>query len=180
MRLARMTIMSKFGQHVSSSEDEALQKALADPAFQSTKGVFVTLTIGKQLRGCIGNLAASSNVLEGVKRNALNAAFNDYRFMPLSQEELPEVTIEISVLTAPLPLKFSGPDDLIAKLRPGVDGVILHLGTASATFLPQVWEQLPKTEEFLGHLCQKAGLSSVAWQLNEIGIETYQVQHFSE
>ena len=143
-------------------------------------GTFVTLNINGALRGCIGNLTAAGSVTESVRRNAVSAAFQDSRFSPLSAEELAEVEIEISVLSPPQKLEYSDGDDLIRKLRPGIDGVILRLGGTGATFLPQVWEQLPDPELFLGHLCRKAGLTASAWRDSHPEIEIYQVQSFTE
>ncbi len=177
VRLARWTIKSRF------TPGEATKPQIADlqdPAFQKKQGTFVTLKINGQLRGCIGSLSAHETILEGIKRNALNAAFNDFRFRPLQEEELNQINIEISLLSEPQPLEYTDADDIVAKLRPGVDGVILKIAGQSATFLPQVWEQLPTTEEFLGHLCAKAGLSPDAWRTAKPEIETYQVQYFSE
>lgn len=179
IRLARLSIKNKFSED-DKCADEDLSLRLDEPIFQEKHGVFVTLTSGGQLRGCIGNLSSISTVLEGVKRNAFNAAFADYRFKPLRPAELAQITIDVSVLSDPCRLQFTDADDLIAKLRPGIDGVILRHGNASATFLPQVWEQLPNREEFLGHLCHKAGLPPTAWRSGNVEIETYQVQHFSE
>ncbi len=88
--------------------------------------------------------------------------------------------IEISILTKPQPLEYTNNADLISKLRVNVDGVILQKGQASATFLPQVWEQLPRSEKFLSHLCVKAGLSANAWENTRLEISTYQVQYFEE
>ena len=119
-------------------------------------------------------------ILEGIQRNALNAAFNDPRFPALTVPELEEAEIEISILTSPHGLQYKGGDDLLAKLRPDIDGVIISKGPARATFLPQVWEQLPRTEDFLAHLCRKAGLSSEAWRQDELDVATYQVQYFHE
>jgi len=140
----------------------------------------VTLKIGGDLRGCIGTLTGREPLVEGVATHALNAAFHDPRFGPLTAEELNRVTIEVSVLGEPQPLRYEGAADLIAKLRPHVDGVILRKGYASATFLPQVWEQLPKPEAFLSHLCLKAGLSGDAWRKGQLEVQTYQVQYFEE
>jgi AmmeMemoRadiSam system protein A len=118
--------------------------------------------------------------MAGIKRNAVNAAFHDPRFAPLKADELDQVGIEISILTEPQPLEYRGSKDLLTKLRPHVDGVILRKGKASATFLPQVWEQLPKPEHFLSHLCRKAGLSADTWEKTQLEISTYQVQYFEE
>ena len=92
----------------------------------------------------------------------------------------PELDIEVSILTEPLPLAYRDSQDLIRKLRVNVDGVIIRKGHASATFLPQVWEQLPRPENFLNHLCMKAGLPADAWKHSELEVLTYQVQYFEE
>jgi AmmeMemoRadiSam system protein A len=181
VRLARLTLEAKLDpadDHIDGAVSKQLQ--LADAVFQEKHGVFVTLTSLGQLRGCIGNLSSTSSLLEGVKRNALSAALADYRFKPLQCTELDKIEIEVSVLSEPRRLEFADADDLIAKLRPGIDGVILRQGAASATFLPQVWEQLPDPDGFLGHLCHKAGLASNAWRNGRVEIETYQVQYFTE
>jgi hypothetical protein len=180
VKLARHTIMEKLGQNVPSSEKEALIERLQSDCYQVPCGTFVTLKRKGQLRGCIGNLVASEPIVESVKRNALNAAFGDPRFSPLTSQELEDVDIEISVLSEPQPLEYKDGADLISKLRKDVDGVIIRKGHASATFLPQVWEQLPKAEDFLSHLCMKAGLPSDAWRDSELEVSTYQVQYFEE
>lgn len=179
--LARQTIMEHLGQRIPTGEKaSALAKGLKAPAAAERHGVFVTLTIDQQLRGCIGTLSAEESVVEGVTRHAINAAFGDPRFPPLSQAELARVSIEVSVLTEPGPLEYDGASDLLARLRPGIDGVILAAGYRSATFLPQVWSQLPDTVDFLSHLCLKAGLAPDAWRSGALVIKTYQVQHFSD
>ena len=86
----------------------------------------------------------------------------------------------MSVLTEPRPLAFSDPQDLLRQLRPNVDGVIIRRGYASATFLPQVWQQLKRPELFLDHLCRKAGLAGDAWRSGRLRVFTYQVQSFEE
>jgi len=178
--LARHTIMKKLGRKVPAAEAHALEAALKDEAFTSHGGTFVTLKIGGQLRGCIGNLTSAESVLDGVCENAVNAAFRDPRFSPLTDSELDKVQIEVSILTEPRPLEFSDARDLVTKLHVNVDGVILRKGYASATFLPQVWEQLPQPRDFLGHLCLKAGLPSDAWKHSGLEVLTYQVQYFEE
>ena len=142
--------------------------------------MFVTLHKKGRLRGCIGYLEAREPVVEAVKDNALNAAFRDPRFSPVMPSELPDLDIEVSVLTEPRPLQYAGVRDLLEKLRPGVDGVIIRKGFSSATFLPQVWEQLPDGREFLGQLCLKAGLPADAWMRGDLEVLTYQVQCFEE
>jgi len=178
--LARKTIMENLGLPFPGKENDALAKALAMPAAEERHGVFVTLTIDNQLRGCIGTLSAEESVLNGVRGNAVNAAFRDPRFPPLSRAELDRLAIEVSILSEPQALPYSGAADLLARLRPGVDGVILSVGYRSATFLPQVWSQLPETADFLSHLCLKAGLARDTWRSSAVTVMTYQVQHFSD
>ena len=144
------------------------------------RGTFVTLTIEGGLRGCIGNIIPQESLIKGVKANAINAAFHDPRFRPLSREEWNKVKIEISILTDPKPLDYSDSKDLLEKLKPEQDGVIIKKGYYQATFLPQVWEQLPDKKEFLTHLCLKAGLDGDHWEKEKLEILTYQVQAFEE
>ncbi|MBU4208786.1 MAG: AmmeMemoRadiSam system protein B [Proteobacteria bacterium] len=180
VRLARHTLMKKLNKKIDTVEAETLEEALKEDCFQEHFGTFVTLKINGQLRGCIGNITASESLKEGVKRNTISAAFHDPRFSPLRDEELEHVDIEVSILTQPETLKYRNGDDLIAKLRVNVDGVIIRKGFASATFLPQVWKQLPQPKEFLGHLCMKASMSADAWQKDKLEVMTYQVQYFDE
>ena len=148
--------------------------------YKTPRGTFVTLTISGGLRGCIGHIIPRESLIEGIRVNAINAAFRDPRFRPLTQREWNDVRIEISILTEPQRLDYSGGDDLVNKLRPGIDGVIIKKGYRQSTFLPQVWEQLPRTEEFLEHLCLKAGLPGDAWRKGDLEVSTYQVQAFEE
>lgn len=150
------------------------------PKFSERRGTFVTLTINGALRGCIGHITPQESLLEGVKVNAINAAFRDPRFKPVSKEELDRVKIEVSILTEPTPLSYSDADDLQRKLRPGIDGVILKKGYQQATFLPQVWEHLPDKNAFLTQLCLKAGLAGDAWKREALQVFIYQVQAFEE
>jgi AmmeMemoRadiSam system protein A len=176
IKLARQTIAERLGRRPIRVDPDSAK----DAAFQDHRGTFVTLTIDRQLRGCIGNLDSTDSILDGIERNAVNAAFNDPRFPPLTADELDRVDIEVSILTEPKPLEYRDSKDLLSKLRVNVDGVILRKGPASATFLPQVWEQLPQAEKFLSHLCLKAGLSPDAWKKGHLDILTYQVQYFEE
>ncbi|MBW2088119.1 MAG: AmmeMemoRadiSam system protein B [Deltaproteobacteria bacterium] len=176
VKLARKTIAERLGKKPITVDPDAM----ADIAFQDHRGTFVTLTINKQLRGCIGNLDATESILAGIKRNAVNAAFHDPRFPALKANELDRVDIEVSILTQPQRLEYGDSKDLLSKLRVHVDGVILSKGTSSATFLPQVWEQLPRPDQFLSHLCMKAGLPADDWKKSRLDILTYQVQYFEE
>lgn len=180
VELARVTLMERFNRNLPEGQAEGLETALADEAFQVHSGTFVTLKIGGQLRGCIGSLVGREPVSEGVRSNAINAAFHDPRFSRLTNKELDRISIEVSVLTTPQPLEYSDAEDLIAKLRPGIDGVTIRQGLAGSTFLPQVWDQLPDPDKFLSHLCMKAGLPAEAWQHGNLEVETYQVQYFGE
>jgi len=142
---------------------------------------FVTLHIMGQLRGCIGSLEAHRPLVMDVIENALSAAFEDPRFYPLGQDELPDVTFSISVLSAPKPFPVKDAADLLKKLVPGKHGMIIQKGWARATFLPVVWEQLPKKEEFLAHLCMKAGLDAEEWRDTKgIMFFVYEAEEFSE
>ena len=141
---------------------------------------FVSLKKHGQLRGCIGNLEPVGSIWDSARQNALNAAFHDSRFPPLAEHELAVVDISVSILTEPEPLDYRDADDLAGTLRPGIDGVVLRSRGRSATFLPQVWDQLPTAALFLGHLCQKAGLSENCWLTDHPEIFTYQVQNCHE
>lgn len=174
VRVAREAITRKLENKIEKKRPEL------ESALQSRCGTFVTLKINGLLRGCIGNLEPVDSIYESIQRNALNAAFHDYRFPELTADELAKVDIDISILTRPQSLEYLDGPDLVAKLHPGIDGVILKLGRSSATFLPQVWEQLPHPEDFLGHLCRKAGLSPTAWRDAHPEVEIYQVQCFKE
>jgi AmmeMemoRadiSam system protein A len=151
-----------------------------DPRLREHGATFVTLTIGEELRGCIGGLESRKSLAEDVIEHAVAAAVNDYRFPPLSIEELAQVKIEISRLTNPEPLAYSTPEDLLKKLRPGVDGVIMQYGMRRATFLPQVWEKIKDPGEFLDHLCFKMGAPPDLWRQKRVEIYIYQVEEFHE
>lgn len=150
------------------------------PALRENGASFVTLTIQGELRGCIGALEAYQPLVQDVCEHAAAAALEDYRFYPVTPAEVPLLNIEISRLTPPQPLEYQQPAELLARLRPGVDGVILRDGIRRATFLPQVWEKIPKPEEFLSHLCLKMGASANLWRQRPLQVFTYQVEEFHE
>ncbi len=141
---------------------------------------FVTLTIDGNLRGCIGALEAHQPLVDDVREHAIAAALEDPRFRPVGEGELGRIKIEVSRLTPPRPLEYSTSEDLPAKLRPHVDGVILKGDFRRATFLPQVWEKIPDPEEFLDHLCAKMGARSNLWRNTKLQVEVYQVEEFHE
>ena len=107
-------------------------------------------------------------------------ALSDPRFRPVQPDEAGKIRIEISVLTEPQPLAFDSPEDLLGKLKPHEDGVVLTIGQHGATFLPQVWEQLPDKAAFLDHLSQKAGCDPSAWRGKDTSVAIYRVEAFQE
>ena len=145
------------------------------PVLGEKMATFVTLTIGGELRGCIGSLVAQRALVDDIIHNAKAAAFQDPRFAPMTTSEYLHAVVEVSLLTPPEELSYDDIDDLKSKIRPGIDGVILVLGGRQATFLPQVWEQLPEFELFFAHLGQKAGIGADALQ-HHPQIFTYQVE----
>lgn len=178
LRIARHTLEKKFD--LTQGECHNYDTFLKNKKFLLERGVFVTLKTEEKLRGCIGNIESCGPIIDAVEQNALNAAFHDHRFNPLDPDELKKIRIEVSILTDPEPLEFESPEELISKLRPGIDGIILQMNGSGATFLPQVWEQLPTAREFLSHLCQKAGLARDAWTDKGLKIFTYGVEYFEE
>jgi len=176
LSVARETIENRL---LNTDSDESIAPESSDK-FSERRGTFVTLTLNNNLRGCIGHIIPQESLLEGIKVNAINAAFKDPRFKPMSRDEWDSVKIEVSILTEPKPLEYSDSEDLLRRLRPGIDGVIIKKGLYQSTFLPQVWEQLPDKKEFLIHLCAKAGLDGYAWKSEKLEVFTYQVQAFEE
>ncbi len=124
---------------------------------------FVTLEISGRLRGCIGSLEARRPLVQDCAENAFAAALRDFRFPPVTAQELDLLDYQVSVLSVPAPLFFQSEDDLLSQLRPGPDGLVLVLGDRRATFLPSVWESLPEPQDYLRHLKQKAGLAPGYW-----------------
>jgi AmmeMemoRadiSam system protein A len=177
--LARETIARQLGKEPREPEPD-IAACLRDQALQEKRGTFVTLKEHGELRGCIGTLVGIDPIVEGVKRNALHAAFDDSRFSPVEEEELAAIEVEVSILTEPTPLIYATPEELLARLQAGVDGVIIRKGGQGATFLPQVWEQLPAPEDFLCHLCRKGGLPAEVWRSGTLEVLTYRVQYFEE
>lgn len=154
--LAKQAILDGFNKTQSIDAEALLEKY---PPLAQQRATFVTLNLNGRLRGCIGSLVAHRSLLDDLIHNAQSAAFEDPRFYPLSPEEFKKVVIEISLLSPPEPLLYDSIEDLKSKVSVGEDGIILQKEGKKATFLPQVWEQLPTFELFFSHLCQKAGLS---------------------
>jgi len=178
LSLARETL-----QRVTNGQQPpTIDLAALPPALAEERACFVTLRRrgNGMLRGCTGTLVARHPLAEEVVNMTIQTAFYDPRFPPVQAYEVPELQIEISVLTPPQPLHFRDPDELVRKLRPGVDGVTLRLGHRRATFLPQVWESYPDPQVFLSLLSQKMGAAPDAWRDPRLQVETYQAIVFEE
>lgn len=153
-----------------------------NPWLKDEGACFVTLTTREHemLRGCIGSIVAHRPLYKDLIHNAKGAALNDPRFPSLNQDEFEKITVEVSVLTEPESLEYDSVDDLKSKIRAGIDGVILkHDAAHQATYLPQVWEQLPDFESFFMHLCMKAGMGMECLAFHP-EILTYQVEEYKE
>lgn len=140
---------------------------------------FVTLKRHGALRGCIGSLQAWRPLIDDVRDNAGKAAFADPRFLPLAADELAAIRVEVSLLSVPEALPCADEAEALRKMRPGSDGIILSDGFHRATFLPQVWEDLPDPRQFLAHLKQKAGLPAAHWSPT-LRLERYGVEKWKE
>ena len=149
----------------------------APPRLTEIKACFVTLTNHGTVRGCIGHLEPREPLHQAVMHNAQDLVMHDPRFRP---GELDKSKIEISVLTEPQPLPFTSPEDLLDKLKPGEDGVLLQIGLRRATFLPRVWAQIPDKVEFLNQLSQKAGGAPDAWRDKGTSVSIYRTECFEE
>jgi len=176
LKLARMAILDKINGENSINKDEFLKE---NSDLASMGATFVTLAINGELRGCIGSLVAHKELFDDIVSNAVKAAFDDPRFPALSIEEFKNMKIEISILGEAKRVKYSDFNDLKTKLVSNEDGVILKQGLNQATFLPQVWEQLPTFEEFIVHLYQKAGID-ISQQTIFPFIYTYRVRKIEE
>jgi len=175
LRLARESI--RYG--LESGKPLMLDISSLPESLQQTRASFVTLHKHGQLRGCIGSIIPTRPLALDVSHNAFAAAFQDPRFPPVQAHELDDLEIEISILSMPEPIEFSSEDDLLEKIRPGIDGLILKEGPYSGTFLPSVWEQIPDKREFLRQLKRKAGLPADYWSPT-IRVFRYTTDSFSE
>lgn len=176
LKLARRTLEDGvYGRIPAYYKDEDLS-----PRLLQNGVTFVTLTRKGVLRGCVGALDAYQPLVDDVCMHTLDAALHDNRFPPVSPEELPEISIGISLLTPSQQFAYDCPEDLVKCLRPGVDGVILQDGIRRATFLPQVWAKIPDPCIFLNLLCQKMGAPQNLWQRKKVKVFIYQVEEFHE
>lgn len=172
--IARQSIQDEFDYTSSINTDKLISQ---NPILKEDGASFITLTQDGKLRGCIGSLEAKRPLIEDIISNAKSAAFRDPRFNKLTREELHVTKIEVSILTKPEPLEYLDVEDLKNKIKPNIDGVILKLKSNQATFLPQVWEELPEFEVFFGHLLSKAGLPMDSFK-HHPEICVYQVKKF--
>ncbi len=176
LRVAREALQCGVNKHALPALDlESMQ-----PRLRTDGASFVTLTIRGELRGCIGALEPYQPLAQDVREHSVAAALEDPRFPLVSPEELDQIEIEVSRLTFPQKLAYTDAEDLCARLRPGVDGVILRDGFRRATFLPQVWGKIPDKAEFLDNLCYKMGAAPDTWRYKHLEVLTYQVEEFHE
>jgi AmmeMemoRadiSam system protein B/AmmeMemoRadiSam system protein A len=177
------TLLARARNAIAARLDQPMQAEAGHPALALPGATFVTLTQNGALRGCIGSLEAHRPLDQDVRANAVAAAFRDPRFPPLTLAELAHTRVEVSLLSAPMPITFSSEADALRQLRPNVDGIILIAGRngqlGRSTFLPQVWEQLPDPRQFMAHLKQKAELPADWWSA-EVQLQRYEVQKWKE
>jgi uncharacterized protein len=176
LRLAREALQ----RGVAGQSMPALNPQDLTPALRAPGASFVTLTIGGELRGCIGALEPYQPLVQDVREHAVAAALEDPRFPPVTRPEVDQIKIEISRLTLPENLDYTDVEDLLRKLQPSVDGVLLRDGYRRATFLPQVWDKIPDKEQFLDNLCYKMGAAPDTWRHKHLEVLTYRVEEFEE
>lgn len=176
LQFARQAIQNAVcGEPTELLKIKSLPQRLREPGAS-----FVTLTRHGKLRGCIGSIEPKYPLIEDVRKHAIAAALQDFRFPPIQPHELPGIKIEISRLTLPKDIIYNSSQELLKQIMPGVDGVIIIDGGRRATFLPQVWKKIPDKEIFLNHLCQKMGAPSDLWRHKLLTIQIYRVEKFEE
>ena len=137
------------------------------------KACFVTILREGKLGGCIGHLESIQPLYKDIIQNAVSAAVDDTRFSPLTKKDFGGIKLEVSVLTGPVEIEFSNPVEMLKKIEAGKDGVIIKKGHYGATFLPSVWNQIKKKEEFISQLCLKAGLDPDDWTKKGMKVYKY-------
>ena len=171
LKIARESVAEALGLCAAGAYDE--------PWLHETGACFVTLLRRGDLRGCVGSVRAFRKLFEDVWSNARASAFHDSRFPPVCRQELAEISVEVSLLSAPEPLACDCEEEALRLMRPGIDGIIFEYEQYRSTFLPQVWEQLPEPRDFLLHLKRKAGLALSYWSA-EVEIYRYTVYKWME
>lgn len=155
------------------------EPARNEPWLREPGATFITLRRLGGLRGCVGTIQAHRPLLEDVRHNTRSAAFSDPRFPPVERFEYPEISLEVSLLSPCEPCQFGCEEEALARLRPGIDGIVFEYGERRSTFLPQVWEQLPNPSDFLAHLKHKAGLARSFWHA-DVRLWRYTVTKWAE
>jgi AmmeMemoRadiSam system protein A len=171
LTIARSAIGAELGLRPIAN---ASHTALTQPA-----ATFVTLKLADDLRGCIGSLKPLRPLGVDVRENAIAAAFRDPRFPPVAAVEFEAISVEVSLLSTDERLDVRDEADLLARLRPDVDGLVLEYGRHRATFLPQVWEALPDPRGFVAALKRKAGLPADFWS-PQMNVSRYGVTKWKE
>lgn len=159
-----------------------VQHGTFSPALETYRATFVTLNQNGKLRGCIGSILPHRSLIEDVAINAHKAAFGDPRFPQLSAADVETLDLSVSILSHARPVAFGSEAEAVDALQPDVDGVILQAEgpdgqTRRGLFLPQVWESVPKADQFLRHLKAKAGLPQDYWS-NTIRLWRYTTETF--
>jgi AmmeMemoRadiSam system protein B/AmmeMemoRadiSam system protein A len=173
-------VLLSLARGVIEGELEGKRNEKPEAAWLAQAGAaFVTLTKSGELRGCIGSLEAARPLGEDVAQNALGAAFRDPRFPAVTGAEWPQCRVEVSLLSAPKPIRFADEADLLAQIQAGEDGLMLEADGRRATFLPQVWESIADKRAFLGGLLRKAGLPE-ATRLTRCRVSRYRVFKWKE
>jgi AmmeMemoRadiSam system protein B/AmmeMemoRadiSam system protein A len=176
LELARETLED----YLEKGVKPAVEEGRLTPKLKKVQGCFTTLSKQGALRGCIGHILPQEELYKCVMDNAIAAALHDPRFAPVTSDEVDELEIEISALSVPETLEFDSPEDLLEKLRPGTDGVVIRYMGRTSTYLPQVWDMIPDKQQFLSQLCLKQGSPSNCWQMPGTEIQTYQAFVFHE
>jgi len=171
------TLIAIAREAIEREERPQAGRAWDDPWLREIAACFVTLKLEGELRGCVGTVDAHRPLGDDVAHNAFAAAYRDSRFAPLSREELPKLGVEVSVLGRRAPVPARSEEEALAALRPAIDGVYLEYGQMRATFLPQVWENIPDRLEFLRELRRKAGLPARFWH-EDIKLSRYIVEKY--
>jgi AmmeMemoRadiSam system protein A len=177
VRIARESLAEAL--KIRQGQEQKPRTSYDEPWLQQPGATFVTLMEHGELRGCVGSIQAYRPLIEDLRHNARAAAFSDPRFSPVQPHELAHLSVEVSLLSPPEPFPVESEEDAVARLRPGVDGVILEHGPARSTFLPQVWEQLPDPRQFLAYLKQKAGLQANFWS-PQLRLQRYTVTKYKD
>ncbi|MDA3907504.1 MAG: AmmeMemoRadiSam system protein A [Sulfurimonas sp.] len=176
LRIAKSAILGNFDDKYKIDEESLLREY---PFLAKDGAAFVTLKYDNNLRGCIGSIISHRRLIDDVVHNAISAGFSDPRFSALGENELSHLNLEVSVLSEPVILEYDDYEDLLRKVQPNIDGLILKHDRYQGTFLPQVWEQLPTTKEFLEHLSMKAGANPSIYSEHPT-IYRYGVEHIEE